>query len=199
MAIEQVKVRAKVTMGNLSVETPYVQSFNVTKTRGQISTFSASLKIDADEVSGSITGSNILIEAGTEGGIKAIFTGIVKQAKISPCWDDPHYVILSMSGEDVLSTLVGKKYSRRCRATRSMFITITGVTREGLKSGKFGHVNEPHFYMGPGDQESEKPQTKTSPSRETNVGKISPQGEASAVNLVLKILTFGNPAGLLTP
>ena len=45
MAIERVKVRARIDIGGLSVSTPFVQSFNVRKQRGQISTFDASLKV----------------------------------------------------------------------------------------------------------------------------------------------------------
>jgi len=150
MPIDRVKVRATITIGSLSVSTPFVQSFNVTKTRGQPSSFSASMKVGHDQVSGTITGDNVSIRAGGDGALKQIFTGIVKQAKISPCWDDPYYVILSISGADALSLLQGKKFTRRCRATRSTWVNIQSVVRPGLKSGRFAYVNAPTIEMDDG-------------------------------------------------
>ena len=134
--IERVKVRAKVTLGTVSVETPFVQSFNVNKQRGQISTFNASLKVKSGVIIGTLVGNKVEIAAG-ENSTKTIFTGICRQAKMSPCFDDPSYVILTISGADVLSLLAGKKFTRRSRATQSTWISITGVTRKGLKSGRF--------------------------------------------------------------
>ena len=137
MAIEQIKIRAKVEVGNLSVSTPFVQSFNVKKQRGQISSFDATLKISHDEVTGTITGDAVKIYAGEGSASRLIFTGICRSAKMSPCYDDPKYVLLSVGGTDVLSLLQGKKYTRRCRSSKSTWMAITGVIREGLKSGKF--------------------------------------------------------------
>ena len=133
MAIERVKVRANITIGRLSVSTPYIQSFNVKKQRGQVSTFDASLKVSHDEISGTITGGNVVIKAGSESSMETIFTGMCRTAKISPCYDDPKYVILSISGADASILLQGKRYTRRCRATTSTWVSITGVNREGLK------------------------------------------------------------------
>ncbi len=42
--ITPVKIRATVRVGSIVVETPYILSFNVTRTRGQPSSFSASLR-----------------------------------------------------------------------------------------------------------------------------------------------------------
>lgn len=143
MSIERVKVRATVQVGSLAISTPYVQSFSVRKQRGQVSTFDASLKVSHDEVSGSITGGVVVIRAGEDSASDTIFTGICRAAKISPCYDDPKYVILSISGADQMSLLQGKKYTRRCRATQSTWVAITGVVREGLKSGRFAYNMEP--------------------------------------------------------
>lgn len=142
MAITMVKVRAKITIGNLIVETPYVLSFNVKKSRSQFSTFDASLKIKGTEVSGNITGDNIVIEAGRNDASNRIFTGFIKQATISPCNDDPSYVIMNVSGADALSFLQGKKYTRRCRGTTSSWVTIESVSRPGLKDSKFKYQGE---------------------------------------------------------
>lgn len=137
--IEQVKVRAKITIGNaLIVETPNVLKFDVTKVRGQISTFTASLKVLGDNISSSMSGDVIKIYAGTLSNYQSniIFSGIVKTITVSPCWDDPQYVYLNLSGEDILSVLRGKKYTRRSRASKAAWISIEGVARKGLRSGR---------------------------------------------------------------
>jgi hypothetical protein len=151
MTIERVKCRARIELGTLTVVTPYVQSFNVRKQRGQVSTFDASLKVSHDEISGTLTGNNVQIYAGEGSASELIFTGIVRNAKISPCYDDPKYVLLSVSGADPLSLLAGKKYTRRCRSTLSSWTAITGVVRSGLKSGKFTYQNESRFDIDSGE------------------------------------------------
>lgn len=144
MAIEMVKIRAKVSVGaGLIVETPFIRSFSVSKSRGQISSFNAVLKVPHDSMGGNLSGDNIAIEAGIEGNLIKIFTGMIKQAKISPSWDDPYYVDLSISGVDVLYYLQGKKFTRRCRSSKSSWVSINGVSRPGLKSGKFKYVEDP--------------------------------------------------------
>lgn len=138
--IQQKKIRAKITFGNFTVETPYILSFNVRKSRGQISTFDATLKID--DSTGNLVGDEVEIHAGEDSPSIKIFTGIVKKAQLSPCFDDPHYSFLSISGEDVLSLLRNRKYSRRVKATKACWASINGVTRQGHKSGKFKYVKE---------------------------------------------------------
>jgi len=140
MSITQVKVRAKITIGgSLIVETPFILSFNVNKARGQISTFDASLKVPGSAITGSISGDHIKIYAGSISTYlsNVIFSGIVKVIRITPCWDDPQYVFMNVSGEDILSTLRGKKYTRRSTASTASWISIDGVARKGLRSGKF--------------------------------------------------------------
>lgn len=149
MAIEMVPVRARIKIGDLVVSTPYVQSFNVRKQRGQASSFDATLKVRASSAS-RMSGSGVEISAGSSS-VRLIFTGICKAAKVSPCYDDPNYVILSVSGVDALYKLEGQLYTRRCRGTESTWVTITGVTRKGLKSGKFSYSNEPTLHIDDGD------------------------------------------------
>ena len=155
MSIEMVKCRATVSIGGVSVSTPYVQSFNVRKQRGQVGTFDASLKVNGDSIGSSLTGGAVVISAGAGGSLSTIFTGICRQAKVSPCFDDPAYVILSISGADALSLLHGKKYTRRCRETLAAWVGITGVVREGLKSGKFAYNHEPTITTDAGLQEKD--------------------------------------------
>jgi hypothetical protein len=136
MGINVVPVRATVNIGGQDVRTPYVLSFTVRRTRGQIGTFDASLKVSSNSFSG-YAGSGITISAGLAGSEKKIFTGIVTNAKIEACHDDPGFMILSISGKDALMFLEGKKFTRRCRATQGAFCLITSVSRSGLKSGKW--------------------------------------------------------------
>lgn len=143
MTITQVPIRAKVEIGDLTVETPYITSFNVHRRRGAPATFDVSVKVK-DSVNNIGTGGGISISAGSPTPTK-IFTGVVKGAKMTPCWDDPSYVILTLTGDDVLGLLKGKKYTRRCRGTKASFCMITGVTRAGLKSGKFAYTNDKVF------------------------------------------------------
>lgn len=131
--ISQVKCRAQITIAGVTIDTPYVQSFNVKKQRGQVSSFDATLKVSAGE---EFSAGDVIIRAGTKGNLKTIFKGICKQAKISPCFDDPNYYILSISGTDHLSLLEGKKYTRRCVTSDSSWAAITGVIRRAQKSGK---------------------------------------------------------------
>lgn len=135
MAIELVAIRASISVGSLTVKTPYIQSFNVRKSRGVASTFDAVLKVDLSNAS-SATG-NITIRAGEGSASTLIFTGIVKKMHITPCWDDPHYCFLNLSGTDLFYLLEDKKYSRRCRASLTSWATIDSLVRPGLRSSKF--------------------------------------------------------------
>ena len=180
MAIERVKIRATIRIGSLSVNTPYIQSFNVTKTRGQISTFSAAMKVSHDDISGAITGDYVTISAGRNAASNLIFTGIVRQAKVSPCYDDPKYVILSISGSDPLSLIQGKKYTRRCRASQASWVAITGLTRRGLKSGKFAVQQDSVIEMEEGNGYKRNQQVGVASAKGTNAKdsqKVSDPGK----------------------
>ena len=153
MSITMIRCRARVEVAGISVVTPYVQSFNVRKQRGQVSTFDASLKVLGDDIGGGAAGGAVRIYAGEGSASDLIFTGICRQAKLSPCYDDPAYVILSISGADALSLLQGKKFTRRCRSSKASWVGITGVVREGLRSGKFAYNNEPTIILDGGSLE----------------------------------------------
>jgi len=146
MAIEIVKIRAMINIGsgNLIAGTPplgyanHILSFNVDKARGQISSFSASLKIRQDEVAGGLLDSaSVVIYAGTQStySTNKIFTGAIKTATVSPNRDDPSFVILNISGNDILSRLNGKKYTRRCRSSKGVWVSVDSVARPGLRDG----------------------------------------------------------------
>ena len=155
MSISQVPVRAVVNVGGSSISTPYVLSFNVHRRRGSPASFDASVKVSGSIGGGGLAGGGISISAGS-GSVSTIFTGIVKGAKITPCWDDPSYVIVTLTGEDALSIIKGKKYTRRCIGTKSSFCLITGVVRPGLKSGKFAAMTGGEsFELEPGKSNDE--------------------------------------------
>lgn len=170
MAIHMVKVRARIQIGSMSAATPpiagaggnHILSFSVDRGRGRISTFSASLKVKSGDVSGTLQGDGVTINAGTTGGMPRVFTGIVKSANVGPCREDPGYVILNVSGEDVLSKLNGKKFSRRCRSSKGVWVSIESIVRPGLRSGRFQYQpGEPFMDTTGGDLKKIGPPVQT--------------------------------------
>lgn len=140
MSIESVKIRATITLGSITIKTPYILSFNVTKTRNSKSTFSASLKISSNRLS-NIGDNRVEIFAGEKGEESKIFTGYVLSSRPSICFDDPNYTILNISGSDITYRLEGEKYTRRQMDSRSKWAVIESVTRAAEKGGQFALVN----------------------------------------------------------
>ena len=117
------RIRAKITIDGLasSVETPNVVSFNVSRSRGQMSaTFSASIKVSHSDID-NLVNTTILIEAGTldGGGLRPIFTGTIERIVVNPVRTDASKVMLNLSGRDVLSILEGQKVNRRVTTYRN--------------------------------------------------------------------------------
>ena len=195
MAITRVKCRARVEVAGISVSTPFVQSFNVRKQRGQISTFDASLKVPAGS-GGNLGSGDVRIYAGEGSPSNLIFTGMCRSAKISPCFDDPNYVIISISGADNLALLQGKKFPRRCRATKSSWASITGIVRKGLKGGKFAYNTEAHFEINEGQISKEDP---TSSSRSMNAvdgtGPNAPETGENEESVMVRVQVFNEALG----
>lgn len=141
------EIRARITIGDLVIETPDVISFNVTRTRGQMAaTFSASIKVRHDEISESIEllDKGITIEAGTVTNMKKIFTGIVYKCTINPIRTDASKVILNLSGSDVMSVLEGQYINRRVKTYRDgekppeRWAAVTGIVKRDIpQSMKF--------------------------------------------------------------
>jgi len=184
MAIEMVKIRAQVTLGSLTAVTPsgnmtsnnIIMSFNVDRQRGQISSFSTSLKVMSKEVTGNILGSEVVIRAGRDSPSNLIFTGICRSANITPCRDDPIFVILNVSGNDILSRLDGKKYTRRCRSTRGTWVSINSVTRPGLRAGKLVYTAiDPTIEPMGGDVEKKNNVTSTRALNAPETDRITDQ------------------------
>lgn len=189
MPIERVKIRARIEVGNFTIETPYILSFNVNRTRGQVSTFDARIKIAEEDVA-DMTGGPIKIYAGSNYARNLIFTGIVKKATMSPCFDDPHFVLINLSGADGLSLLQGKKYTRRCRATATSWATIDGVARRGLKSGKFKYRQQPVLLVTDSELKDTPQLTHatTLSKKLTEVGALAPQTDTGKAQLEATIL-----------
>lgn len=193
-----VKIRAKVSIGTgIVAGTPapptlydnHILSFNVTKARGQISSFSCQLKVKAGEVTGNILGNSMIIEAGEGSPSNKIFTGIIRSINISPCRDDPLFVIMNLSGNDVLSKLEGKKYTRRCRSSRGMWIEITGVQRAGLKTGKLAYTpQDPTLETMSGDVEKKDnvTNTRTAPLPADKVDKLPQDAQPRKVTFEVR-------------
>lgn len=150
MALNTVHIRATINFGGVVVVTPYILSFNVKKERNQKSTFSASVKILATDLV-NLSDSNITINAGVEGSETRIFTGDVLQSNPSPCWEDPKYVILNISGSDILHRLENEKYTRLQEYSVSKWALITGVNRKAKKGSQFKLVNHPVVEPTDGD------------------------------------------------
>jgi hypothetical protein len=187
MPIEQIKIRAQVVVGSLTVETPYILSFNVNKQRGSLSSFSANLKIPRSGYSQSISGGVYLkIYAGIEGNMPLIYTGIIEKVQITPVFDDPSFVNLSISGTDTLKLLAGKKFTRRCRSTKATWVTINSVVKETLKSGKFKYTKQNYFVINDGDF-SASPVTRAAPPPQVANPPLAPNaGEPVKVTLVVR-------------
>jgi hypothetical protein len=199
MAIQQVKCRAEVNVGGITVVTPYVQSFNVRRQRGQVSTFDASLKIPSG-TAGNLAGGDVVIRAGEGRASNIIFTGVCRSAKVSPCFDDPHYVILSVSGADKLSLLQGKKFTRRCRSSISSWASITGLVRAGLKSGKFAYNTESRFKIDDGNMQIEDPTTGARPMNAINgVGPGPPPSGENEASVTVKVQIWNEDLGQGAP
>ena len=117
------RVRARITIQGLTsvVETPNVVSFNVSRSRGQMSaTFSASIKVPHDDID-KLVNSVIVIEAGTldGGGLRPVFTGTIERIIVNPVRTDASKVMLNLSGRDVLHILEGQKVNRRVTTYRN--------------------------------------------------------------------------------
>jgi len=78
---EEIHIRAKIQFSDITVETPYIVSFNVNKARGQMcATCTASVKISSDDVdslSGRSIESSIKIWAGSDSPKHKIFEGML--------------------------------------------------------------------------------------------------------------------------
>ncbi len=129
------KIRAEISFGSLTFETPDVKSFSVGRSRSQLAaTFSASIEVPATTVFP--VDQDIVIRAGIVGDIKTIFTGQVLSITVNPSFERAATYVVNMSGSDRLQELDGKTISRRQRArSASTFAAITGVSSRRPQKG----------------------------------------------------------------
>lgn len=122
------KIRAEISMGSLTFETPDIKSFNVTRSRSQLAaTFSASIQVPVTTVFP--IDQQIVIRAGTEGNEQTIFTGNVLSITVNPAFERADSYVVNLSGADRLQELEGKTVSRRQRTRAAQtFAAITSVT-----------------------------------------------------------------------
>jgi hypothetical protein len=189
MSIEKVPIRAEIRVGNIIVVTPYILSFNVNKARNTKSTFSASLKVKSSSLN-NISDNNVVIKAGTYYSLNTIFTGYVLNSSPSPCWDDPNYVVLNVSGADVLYRLENERFTRRQTTSQTTWAAITGIQRKAPKTGLFKLVNYNALIPTDGDLATDDQTT----DKQLNINNLQKYGMpvASAVkpNIPLNIETL---------
>lgn len=127
------KIRAEMTIGDKTFETPDIASFNVSKSRSSLAnTFSASLTVPVTQRFS--TGEQVVIKAGTQGNLKTIFTGQISTVTVNPAFERADSYTINLSGSDKLASLEGKTISRRQRTRAAQtFAAITQVTPKPQK------------------------------------------------------------------
>lgn len=127
------KIRAEITIGDKTFETPDIKSFNVTRSRSQLAaTFSASIQVPVTQRFA--TGEQIVIRAGTEGNLKTIFTGEVRTVTVNPAFERADSYVVNLAGSDRFNRLEGKNLSRRQRTRPAQtFAAITQVSPKPQK------------------------------------------------------------------
>jgi len=128
MAIGYVRVRATIVTSDFTVSTPHIMSIDVTRTRGQVGVFSASVKVPKTTTISS--SGSIVIWAGTVGNIRRIFTGYIRKIRIQPAFDDPNFILVRLDGADVLDRLTNTKFTRREAISDKVWAVVTGVQRQ---------------------------------------------------------------------
>lgn len=130
-----IAIRAKIYGSGFDIATPYILSFYVRKSRNELSSFNFSAKVNSTSFSNS-TGGQVTFEVNN----KKIYTGIILAINARPCFDDPQYTIVDVSGTDIRKELEYKQYTRRSTDSLSSWALITGVVRKGLKSSKLNYT-----------------------------------------------------------
>ena len=195
MSIERVQIRAKISFGGLSISTPYILSFNVTKTRNSKSTFSASLKVISSDLN-DIKNNEVEIRAGEKGRENLIFTGYILSSRPSICFDDPNYTILNISGSDILYRLEGEKYTRRQMDSKARWAIIESVVRSAEKGGQFALVNaNVQFTDQDVTSDTEKKNKSNNTSDLNSFGVTNVSSSDMSLNFQFSAITLVDPTG----
>ncbi len=130
------RVRAEISFGALSFETPTIKSFSVSRSRSSMAaTFNASIEMPSELPTFPVN-QEITIRAGTLGNERLLFTGRVLSITVNPSWERADTYIVNLNGADRFQELEGKTFSRRQRARgQSTFAAITGISRKAPMRG----------------------------------------------------------------
>lgn len=125
--IEREEVRAEVSLGDtLLAKTPYVLSFSINQSRGQLST-TCSVTLEMQAGTSFFPGAQLIIKAGTRLNVRTKFTGTIDSTTSQPAFGKAGFFTVTLNGRGVLSNLENKKFSRRLAASgQGMFCLITG-------------------------------------------------------------------------
>ena len=184
LPIEIEQVRARIVINSYVIETPFVKSFNITKSRTSLSnSFSATIEVPVNASFGGLNG-NIYIYAGTKQNYlnRKIFTGTIRQVTANPSPGKPNYMLLNISGNDKMYKLENKRFSRRIPTDGpGVFVTITGSKTQrtsgvwtidkNIRTGKTTYTDKlpglDSQKQGPGSTAGRKPTVVT-----TSPGKL---------------------------
>jgi len=127
------KIRAEISIGSLTFETPDIKSFSVNRSRSQLaSTFSASIEVPVTTVFP--INQQVVIRAGTLGNERTIFTGNVLSITVNTSFEKATVYVVNLSGADRLQELEGKTISRRQRSRAAQ--TFAGITSVSPRAQK---------------------------------------------------------------
>lgn len=172
--IQVIHIRAEISFSGRTISTPDIKSFNINRNRGSASTFSASLKVLTTDIQ-SLTGT-VSIHAGSEGNLNKLFTGHVKTVSPSPCWDDPKYFIVNITGVDALYRLEHRRFTRRQIYSDTTWALITRVVAKGKKSGTMKFATQAPLLLTSdkddfGDKTKKTSDKNEGPKTTTSLGK----------------------------
>lgn len=124
-------VRARVEIGNIVLETPYVKALSITRQRGTLWA-SASITLELPTDSGNTaSGDDVKIYVTVDGNTKLLFTGYIETMDITPSMTKYGGILLNMTAYDKLYKLRLLKISRRIQTSPGdVWCSITGVTRK---------------------------------------------------------------------
>ena len=133
--MEVQSVRSEVKIGDLSIVTPYVKAFSVTRQRGTLwasASITLNLLTMADNI---VSGDDIKIYATVDNDTKLLFTGYIDSMDVTPSMSKCGGAIITMTAYDKMYKLRLLKLNRRAQETPGeVWCAITGVTRKADNS-----------------------------------------------------------------
>jgi len=143
MEVRHESIRASITIGDLLIKTPYVKSFNVSKTRNGKYAASFTATFDIDGTQQPVIGESVIIKTSVDGVERKIFTGGIKKVSVQPSFDKAGWFSITVSGDDSMAKLDGKYFSRRLQLdNQPEIVYISSRTSQPYKAQK---RNETHY------------------------------------------------------